>query len=447
MQYTQEELLRHGENLLRMIQCETVSVKGSYDDTEFAKLRAVTEELFPRIYQKAERHIFGDDCWMYCLPGADPTRNIMLMSHHDVVPAEGDWTHACFGEIADGKLWGRGALDTKTPLYAELAALEGLLEKGYIPPCNVWIGSSHNEELGGDGVPKARDWFMEQGITFEVILDEGGGVIDAPIGGMDCEKCAMIAVHEFGKQYLDLTATAENGHTSLTSAVKASPVERMTAMIQDLVRGDLFIRRMNPQIRGMLAHLAPYCKFPLNLVFGNLWLFGGLLQRLLPKLSPQAAAMIGTTCVPKEICGSAKEKKCTAMVLLRPVDAEDWKQDLKAVYTLANKYDITVSIRENSEYQGPADMTHRPFAYLKNCIRLVFPDCPPAPMILPAGTDARTLTDVCPCVLRFAPLRMSSAQMASIHAEDENVDLDAVADAVLFYTRFLENYRWSDLIN
>ena len=42
------------------------------------------------------------------------------------------------------------------------------------PPCNVYIASSHNEELGGDGIPKALAYFKKHNLKFEVVLDEGG---------------------------------------------------------------------------------------------------------------------------------------------------------------------------------------------------------------------------------------------------------------------------------
>lgn len=52
----------------------------------------------------------------------------MVMSHHDVVEATGDWQEEPFGGIIkDGKLWGRGTVDTKTPLFAEFSAIEELL--------------------------------------------------------------------------------------------------------------------------------------------------------------------------------------------------------------------------------------------------------------------------------------------------------------------------------
>ena len=80
------------------------------------------------------------------------------------------------------------------------------------------------------------------------------------------------------------------------------------------------------------------------------------------------------------------------------------------------------------------------FAYVKKCIQSVFPQYPAIPMILPAGTDARHFTEICPCILRFAPIRLSAQQLASVHSENENIDLDAIADAVKFYKEFLNHY-------
>ena len=70
-----------------------------------------------------------------------------------------------------------------------------------------------------------------------------------------------------------------------------------------------------------------------------------------------------------------------------------------------------------------------------------FPDAPVVPYILPAGTDARTLTDVCKCVVRFAPIRMSKEQLGSIHSRNENIDVSALGSCVAFYRRLLELYR------
>ena len=432
----------YAKRLQKMIQCKTVSIKDSYDDTEFAKLRDVMKELFPLVHKQAKKMTFSDDCWIYCLEGKDKTRNIMLMSHHDVVAVEGEWKYDGFsGEIAEGKIWGRGTVDTKTPLFAEFMALEELLAEGYQPPCNVYIGSSHNEEIAGDGIPKALEYFKEQGITFEVILDEGGAVIDPPVGGMNVEKCAMVAVHEKGFYHLNCKATTGTGHVGLTSGKKATPVERMSAFIHEINSKNIFIRRLNPQVTAMFTCMAPHCNFPMNLVFGNLNIFGGILKKVIPSLSPVAGGLLGTTCAFHEIKGSNEEKSCTAKATLRPVDSPDWQKDLQSFIEVAKKYDITVEVDEKSEYHEPADMTKPQLAYTFECIKKVFPQYPPIPMILPAGTDARHFTEICPCILRFAPIRLSAQQLASVHSENENIDLDAIADAVAFYREFLKNYR------
>lgn len=431
----------YARRLQKMIACRTISVKGSYDDTEFAKLRGTMEELFPLVHQNCQRMIFGDDCWIYRLKGRDESRNIMLMSHHDVVAAQGQWDHEPFsGEIADGRIWGRGTVDTKTPLFAEFSALEELLAEGFQPECNIWIGSSCNEEIAGNGIPLANEYFKEHGITFEVILDEGGAVIDPPIGGMACKKCAMVAIHEKGRHQLILTASAGSAHAGLTAGAKATPTERMAAFVTDISRKNIFIRRLNPQIRGMFEAMAPYAGFGMRLLFANLWLFGPLLTALLPKLSAQAGGLLGTTCAFNNIVSSEDGKTCTAKVMLRSVDDKDLAVDLEQFKKMAAKYGIEVARGEDWEFHAPADPTLPPFGVVSRCIAEIFPDVPVIPFILPAGTDARTLTDVCKCVLRFAPIRLSAQQLGSVHSENENIDVAAVADCVAFYRTFLKKY-------
>lgn len=440
--YSKEEIENYAQRLSKMIACKTVSVENSYDDTEFAKLRQVVKELFPLFDKTAEKLTFSDDCWIYKIEGKDKNHNIMLMSHHDVVEVSGEWEHDGFsGEIADGKIWGRGTVDTKTPLFAEFSAIEELLSEGFEFPCNVYIGSSHNEELGGDGIPTANEYFKKNAITFDVILDEGGAIIEPPLAGMKSDKCAMIAVHEKGRYYLNCTAVAGNAHASLTAGASATVVERMSAFINEIMTKNIFIRRLNPQVEAMFAHLAPYSGFAMKLLFTNLGVFGGLLKAVMPKVNAQAGGLIGTTCTFGKIEGSSESKKCTARAFLRPVDEKDFEKDLEAFKKVAEKYGIEVEVDEKSEYHGPADMSKPQFAYLKKCVNDIFPQYPVSPFILPAGTDARTLTDVCPCVLRFAPIRLSAQQLGSVHAENENIDIDAVANCVAFYKHFVKNYK------
>lgn len=128
-----------------MIQCKTVSKKDEFEETEFLKLRKVIQELFPLVSEKAELLNFSDDAYLYKFKGKDENRNVMVMLHHDVVNATGNWKEEPFeGTIKDGKIWERGAVDTKTPLFAEFSAIEELLEEGFEFRVNSYLFSSHN---------------------------------------------------------------------------------------------------------------------------------------------------------------------------------------------------------------------------------------------------------------------------------------------------------------
>ncbi len=437
---SEEKAMEYASDLGKMIRCETVSVDGSYDDTEFKKLRDVMAELFPLVHEKAEKMTFGDDCWIYKIKGKDESRNIMVMSHHDVVAVEGEWKHPGFcGEVFDGAIWGRGTVDTKTPLFSEFQALEELLAEGYEPECNLYIGSSHNEEIGGDGIPLALEYFKKQGITFETILDEGGAVIAPPLAGIKC-NCAMLAVHEKGRCTLELQTVDGGGHKGL-AASNSSPVTRMAAFITEVNGDNVFIRRLHPQVKQMFLHLAPYCPAPLKLVFANLWCFEKILIKIIPKMNAQAASMLGTTCTFNEISKEKSAKICKSKIFLRSVDKQDFEKDVAKIKEIAKKYDVEVIDTEDNYHYNPANMDSKAFSYTKSCINEIFPEVGVAPYILPAGTDARHLCEICDCVIRFAPIEMNDQQFASVHSENENMCVESVGNAVAFYKLYLKNYK------
>lgn len=438
--YSKDEQIAYATSLGEMIRCETVSKEGSFNEDEFKKLRAVVEKLFPVLHSKAELLIFGEDCWLYKIGGKDTSRNIMLMSHHDVVAVQGEWEHPGFcGEIHGDAIWGRGTVDTKTSLFAELQALEELLKEGFVPECNIYVGSSHNEEIGGNGIPLVLKFFEENNITLETVLDEGGAIIDPPLAGMKC-KCAMMAVHEKGRRRIICTAQEGTSHAGLSGNTN-TPVARMSAFISEVNSKDIFIKRLYPQVKAMFEDLCPYTPFPMMLLFSNLWCFGGLLKGVIPKVNAQAGSMLGTSCTFFEINGSYEDKCCTAKATLRCVNDEDLEKDLEEIKKIAKKYNITISDGEFNEYHKPADMSCEAFSYTKKCIAEIFPHVASAAYILPAGTDARHLSDICPCVIRFAPIEMNSQQFASVHSENENLSLKAVGNAVAFYKHYIKNYK------
>ena len=149
-----DRAMAYAEKLAAMIRCDTTSYANVYDPERFERFHAQLAQLFPLVHEKLERTVIDGNLLFYWR-GKAHDRPIVLMSHQDVVPAEGTWSHAPFsGDIADGKVWGRGASDTKASLMAFFQAVEELLAAGYEPANDVYLSSSCTEEWAGDGAPK-----------------------------------------------------------------------------------------------------------------------------------------------------------------------------------------------------------------------------------------------------------------------------------------------------
>ena len=118
------------QKLSKMIQYDTTSHANVHEEEKFLGFHKVLEELFPLVHEKLERTVI-DGNLLYYWKGKSSEKPILLMSHQDVVPAEGEWLHEPFsGDIADGKVWGRGASDTKCSVMAFFEAVEELLREG-----------------------------------------------------------------------------------------------------------------------------------------------------------------------------------------------------------------------------------------------------------------------------------------------------------------------------
>ena len=124
-----DRAMAYAEKLSAMIRCDTTSHANVCEPEKFERFHALLAELFPLVHEKLARTDI-DGNLLYYWPGRAHDRPIVLMSHQDVVPAEGTWTHAPFsGDIADGKVWGRGASDTKCSVMAFFQAVEELLKE------------------------------------------------------------------------------------------------------------------------------------------------------------------------------------------------------------------------------------------------------------------------------------------------------------------------------
>lgn len=438
-----EKAAKYAKDLSRMIRCETISVRESGPAEKFARYRAELEQLFPLVHERLERTLIGD-AMLFKWRGTDPARGaVVLMAHSDVVPAAGEWDHPPFaGEIADGCVWGRGAMDTKGSLCALFNAVEELLAEGFTPPCDVYLASSNNEEIMGDGAPNTVTWLTDHGVKLDLVLDEGGAVIEAPMPGLN-GKYTMLGVLEKGYADVRFTAVSAGGHSS--TPPKGTPLARLAAFVNRVETRPPFPVKITPPVKAMFAAMAPDMAFPFRLLFGNLWLFGPLLKRVIPKVSGQAGALLHTTCAFTMAQGSDAPNviptEASVTANLRFMVHQGREASLQALEKLANKYGLRMEVLYACDCSPVVDVHSAGYAYIRQCVREVFPEAGIAPYVMLGGTDAKHYAKVCDCALRFAPTVLTPQQLASMHARNENLSVDALARAVAFYRRVLTGYR------
>ena len=432
------EARRLAEKLARMVQYDTVSVPETNQREKFLGFHRVLEELFPRVHRELEKTEI-DGNLLFCWKGQKHDRPLVLMSHQDVVPAEGEWQHPPFsGDIAGGLVWGRGTSDTKCSVMAFLEAAEQLLAEGYVPPQDVYLSSSCTEEWAGDGCPKLVAELKRRGVRPWLVVDEGGGIITDPIGGIH-GNFAMLGVFEKGKADVTFTVRSNGGHASAPKA--HSPLARLAALVNHFETRPVFRRRMPKEVAAMFETLAPYASFPLKLVFTNLWLFRPVLLKVLPVISAQAGAMIRTTIAFTMAKGSdafnVMPQEAVIGANMRFIPHQGMEESLRIVREKAEKFGAEVTVSHASDVSRSCDIRGEAFRTVERTVAEVFPGCPSSPYVMTGATDARFYEEICDSVVRFAPVIYGPEQMKGMHGVNETIGMDCLPGAVAFYRRLI----------
>ena len=432
----------YGKQLARMIACETVSVQGIHGGEPFDHFRHVLREEFPGVFSVMEESLFEGSILLRWRGREEHRLPILLMNHHDVVEATGNWKYPPFsGTIAEGKVWGRGTLDTKGGLFAMLRAAEELIAEGFVPEQDVYFVSTCTEETDGYGGKKIAGYLQSQNLTFDLILDEGGMILYDPIGGADGEF-AMIGVGEKGFMNLKFTARSAGGHASAPG--KDTPLVRLGKFMAEAEKGKIFPARLSPAVKEMLSRFSPTMKGVMKLACGHIGLFGGLMKKVMPAVSPTAGAMLKTTLAFTMCGGSAGANVLPgeAFVVgnMRYSHHQGRDASLEAITRLAASYDIETQVITDGGGSPLTDHREKGFRFMEQTVEELFPGVRSVPYVTTGASDCRYFGGLSRNCLRFAPFRIDKQQLASVHGEDENVDLNTLPAAVDFYRLVIS--RW-----
>ena len=435
-----ERAVEYGQKLSALVKKETVSSRFEPDRTKFLEFHEILEEMFPNIHKNCEKHVFNGSL-LFKWSGKGTHEPILFMSHHDVVEANGTWEHEPFsGDIDEnGCVWGRGTVDTKASLFCLLTAAEELMAEGFVPECDVYLASSCTEEWSGEGAPATVKYLKEQGVKLGLVLDEGGMILEEPVGGVK-GTYGMVGVLEKGYGDVKFIARSNGGHASAPK--KNSPLVRLGKFMVDVEKNYPFRHQFNPTVTEMFTRMAPNMDFGMKLIFANLWLFKPLLTKLLPAISSAAGAMIRTTVAFTTAKGAdglnvlPQEAYVTAN--MRFIPHQDDKESIAIMTERAKKFGLETEVIYADAPCPVVDYRGVPFKRLEEVAAEIYPGVGICPYVMTGGTDAKYYKEVSDHCLRFAPLYINAQQYASIHGLNENIYQGALPKGVDFYKKMIE---------
>jgi carboxypeptidase PM20D1 len=437
------------ERLAGALRFRTVSNQdhGALDASQFLGLHQYLQQAFPRVHAALGREVVGGYSLLYTWAGSDPAlAPILLMGHMDVVPVEpgteAQWTHPPFeGRIADGYVWGRGAWDDKAGVLGTLEAVENLLEDGHAPRRTILLAFGHDEEAGGHGgAAQIAALLGQRGVKPEMVLDEGLIVGVGLVPGLSA-PVAAIGTAEKGYVTLELTATAQGGHSSVPPRTTAIGVlaEAIRRLEQNPVPGGL-----TGLVRQTFERLAPEMPFTHRLVFANLWLFRPLVERSMEG-KPSSAALLRTTTAVTIVEGGVKENvlpsSARAIVNFRILPGDSMHSVTEHVRETVRG--LSVEVRQagdpGQEPSPVSDAGSEAFRRVERTVREVLPEAIVAPALVTGATDARHYAPLSRNVYRFRAILVGPEDVQRFHGKDERIAVENHALAIRFLRRLILN--------
>ncbi|WP_078910353.1 M20/M25/M40 family metallo-hydrolase [Streptomyces sp. NRRL S-87] len=363
------------------------------------------------------------------IEGTDPSAPALLVHGHlDVVPAEAaDWrVHPFSGEVRDGVVWGRGAVDMKNMDAMVLAVVRAWSRAGIRPRRDIVIAYTADEEdsaVDGSGFLADHHPGLFEGCT-EGLSESGAFTVHAGPG----TALYPIAAGERGTGWLKLTAHGTAGHGSKPN--RANAVSRLAGAVSRIGEHQWPVR-LTATVRAALAELAA--------VYGidadpNAPGFGAEdVDRLIGKLPPEAALLVGAT-----VRNSANPTMLEAGYKLNVIPGHatayvdgrmvpGGEDEFRATLDRLTGPDVDWDFHHREvALEAPVDSST--YAVLRAAVEHFDPDGHVVPFCMAGGTDAKQFSRLGITGYGFSPLRLPPGfdYWSLFHGVDERVPVDAL---------------------
>jgi carboxypeptidase PM20D1 len=429
------------ERLAKALQFKTFSDrdKSKVDHGPFTKFQEYLANTYPLADSTLEKKVINDYGLLYIWKGTDTQKKpALLLAHQDTVPASAEgWKYDPFsGTVADGYIWGRGALDDKSSVLGILESVDYLIKDGFKPARTIYLAFGFDEEVGGkQGAGKIAAYLKAQNVQFEYIIDEGDIII---VNAYPTPRpVALIGIAEKGYVTVELSAESAGGHAS---SPPAQTTIGIIARAIDKIQSNPYPGGITGPTAMAFDYVGPELAFPTNVVFANMWLFAPLIE------GSMGGAEIRTTMAPTMIQANSDRDnilptRTSVLINIRPMPGTSIESILQRIKLIVNDPRVTVKTSGDqlNEASPVANTNSTGFMLLNKTIREVLPDTIVAPGLVTAGTDSTNYFGLSDCILRFEPQRLTPADLARIHGVNERISVSNYGEVINYYIQLMLN--------
>lgn len=380
------------------------------------------------------------------LPGRGAAPPLLLHAHTDVVPTDGQsWSCPPFaGQVSDGHIWGRGAIDMKGGLAMMLAAIMRLRAEGTEPAGDILLAVVADEEAGskaGAGFLVERHPELFAGARY-AIGEDGGAALGL---GVDL-RFHPIVVAEKRACWLRATLSGPAGHASRAAGpdTAMAKLARMLAAVQDGCLG----RHLTPGVDRMLKQLACVLPEPLAGAMERVRVDGDdKALETLPERDRRYLLSVLHHTVNATVIRTAEKINVVPGEITVDLDGRLLPGEFEAADFIAELRDrVPDEVELEVLLEGepmPAPRVDPLYDLLAGLLRDLDPAGVPLPMVTTASTDARLFGRLGMTCYGWLPLRLppGTRYRDTLHGPDERVPADALRWGAQCFYRLLHRYR------
>ena len=411
--------------LQELIRLDTANPPGN--ETKAAELlrdyladNGIESELYARVPERANL--------VARLPGTTGGPSLLLLSHTDTVLADpGEWSvDPWSGELRDGQIWGRGALDMKDQVAASAVAMASLRREGFEPVADLVFAATADEEFG-ESPPYGLEWLCEahpDAVRTDYAINEGAGE-RIEIGGRVFYLCATA---EKMSSPFKLTVHGRSGHASMPGIADNALVK--AARLIERLEGARDELRLGPETTAFLKAVMGRAPAPEEAL--------ALAREVNPLAAELIQPLLTLTLSPTMIEASQKRNvvpgRCVVTVECRLLPGQTQEEAEAKIRAWLGQGDYDLEFIQG--VGGTRSPLNTPlWNAVSTFVERTEPGARLAPIVVAGFTDSHWLRQTFGTVAYgFMPMRSMAAEVAArlVHSADERVAVDDLELGVEF---------------